>query len=78
MTSGAVRLFGQDILDVPAHRRPVNTVFPHYSLFPNMTVADNVAYRLRRLRLNGMGGHQLYRHQEAVIDPAAALGARVG
>ncbi len=49
-TGGVIRLFGQDIVDVSAHRRPVNTVFQHYSLFPHMTVSENVAYGLRRLR----------------------------
>lgn len=50
ITGGTIRLFGQDIIDVPAHKRPVNTVFQHYALFPHMTIAENVAYGLRRLR----------------------------
>ena len=49
-TGGTIRLFGQNIMDVSAHRRPVNTVFQHYALFPHMTVAENVAYGLRCLR----------------------------
>ncbi|MCC6303963.1 MAG: ABC transporter ATP-binding protein [Rhodobacteraceae bacterium] len=49
-SAGAILLFGADIVDVPAHRRPVNTVFQHYALFPHMTVAANVAFGLRRLR----------------------------
>ncbi len=50
VTGGVVRLFGQDIVDLPAHKRPINTVFQSYSLFPHMTVSENVAYGLRRLR----------------------------
>ena len=50
LSGGVVRLFGQDIVDLPAHKRSVNTVFQNYSLFPHMTVSENVAYGLRRLR----------------------------
>ena len=55
-TSGAIRIFGQDVSDVPPNRRNVNTVFQDYALFPHMTARDNVAYGLmvkgveRRLR----------------------------
>jgi spermidine/putrescine transport system ATP-binding protein len=50
VTEGVISLFGEDIVDVPTFKRPVNTVFQHYSLFPHMTVSENVAYGLRRLR----------------------------
>ncbi len=43
---GRVRLSGRDVTDVPAYRRPVNTVFQHYALFPHRTVAGNVAFGL--------------------------------
>ncbi len=45
--SGTVILSGQDITSFPAHRRPVNTVFQNYALFPHMTVYDNIAFGLR-------------------------------
>jgi spermidine/putrescine transport system ATP-binding protein len=44
---GVVRINGVDAREIPAHRRPVNTVFQSYALFPHMTVADNIAFGLR-------------------------------
>ncbi len=45
-TGGAIRIFGQDVSNVPPNRRNVNTVFQDYALFPHMNVRDNVAYGL--------------------------------
>ncbi|MFU0504753.1 ABC transporter ATP-binding protein [Pseudaminobacter sp. NGMCC 1.201702] len=50
VTQGSVSLFGQNIAGLPANKRSVNTVFQHYALFPHMTVGENVAYGLRRLK----------------------------
>jgi spermidine/putrescine transport system ATP-binding protein len=44
---GVVRISGVDAREIPAHRRPVNTVFQSYALFPHMTVRDNIAFGLR-------------------------------
>lgn len=41
---GIVRFQGQDMTRVPTHRRPFNTVFQDYALFPHMTVKENVGY----------------------------------
>ena len=46
--AGRILLAGQDITRLPPHRRPVNTTFQSYALFPHMTVADNIAFGLRR------------------------------
>ncbi|MBF9033502.1 ATP-binding cassette domain-containing protein [Rhodobacterales bacterium HKCCE2091] len=46
-TTGRIEIFGSDATDVPPYRRPVNTVFQDYALFPHLNVADNVAYGLR-------------------------------
>jgi spermidine/putrescine transport system ATP-binding protein len=48
-TGGAIRLDGRDLTELPPHRRPVNTVFQSYALFPHMSVAGNVAFGLERL-----------------------------
>ncbi|HET9060716.1 MAG TPA: ABC transporter ATP-binding protein [Acidimicrobiales bacterium] len=51
-TSGHVLVDGRDIQAVPAQKRNMGMVFQSYSLFPNMTVLDNVAFglRLRKVR----------------------------
>jgi spermidine/putrescine transport system ATP-binding protein len=49
--TGVVRIGGIDTRGVPAHRRPVNTVFQSYALFPHLDVRDNVAFGLRMKRV---------------------------
>ncbi len=44
---GQVIFDGRDITELPAYRRPVNTLFQKYSLFPHLNVYDNVAFGLR-------------------------------
>lgn len=46
LSSGQIHLGGQDISRMPINRRPFNTVFQDYALFPHMTVAKNVGYGL--------------------------------
>ncbi|UVK47611.1 ABC transporter ATP-binding protein [Mesorhizobium sp. AR07] len=48
-TGGEILLYGQDIAPLPPFRRPVNTVFQSYALFPHMTVAENIGFGLRML-----------------------------
>ena len=50
-TSGTVLIDGQDVVDLPAHKRPTNTVFQSYALFPHLSVGENVAFGLRRKRV---------------------------
>ena len=50
-TGGEILLDGEDLTALPPYRRPVNTVFQSYALFPHMTVAENVAYGLKRAKV---------------------------
>ena len=61
LSAGEIYLFGQAIDHLPPNRRPVNTVFQHYALFPHMTVAQNIAF-----------GLQMQRRDRAVIDVVVA------
>jgi spermidine/putrescine transport system ATP-binding protein len=47
-SSGTIELNGEDISGLKPYKRPVNTVFQSYALFPHMTIEDNVAFGLKR------------------------------
>ncbi|MFF0559263.1 ABC transporter ATP-binding protein [Streptomyces sp. NPDC004266] len=47
-TTGTVFLGDQDVTDLPPYKRPVNTVFQSYALFPHMDISENIAFGLRR------------------------------
>ncbi|MEU1078285.1 MULTISPECIES: ABC transporter ATP-binding protein [unclassified Streptomyces] len=47
-TTGTVFLGDRDVTGLPPHKRPVNTVFQSYALFPHLSVSENVAFGLRR------------------------------
>ena len=47
-TKGRIMLGGVDVANVKPYKRPVNTVFQSYALFPHLTIAENVAFGLRR------------------------------
>ena len=46
-TSGSILLNGEDIAQLPPYKRPVNTVFQRYALFPHLDVYDNIAFGLK-------------------------------
>jgi 2-aminoethylphosphonate transport system ATP-binding protein len=50
-TTGAVRLAGRDVTDLPPAKRGIGVVLQSYALFPHMRVADNVAFGLRSQRI---------------------------
>ncbi|MGP3948376.1 ABC transporter ATP-binding protein [Streptomyces sp. 7N604] len=47
-TTGSVELAGKDVTALPPYKRPVNTVFQNYALFPHLDIYENVAFGLRR------------------------------
>lgn len=47
-SSGDILIKNKSVLNTPPNKRPVNMVFQHLALFPTMTVADNIAYGLKR------------------------------
>ena len=50
-TSGEILLNGDDISQLPANKRPINTVFQRYALFPHMNIYDNIAFGLKLKKL---------------------------
>ncbi len=48
-TEGEILLYGQNIAPLPPYKRPVNTVFQSYALFPHMTVGQNIGFGLEML-----------------------------
>ena len=46
---GEILLYGDDIAEMPPFRRPINTVFQNYALFPHMSVAENIGFGLKML-----------------------------
>ena len=56
-TEGGISVDGDPMRGVPPYRRPVNTVFQSYAIFPHLNVFDNVAFGLRR---SGVKGEELH------------------
>jgi spermidine/putrescine transport system ATP-binding protein len=48
---GEIRIEGADVAQLPPHKRPTNTVFQSYALFPHLTVEANVAFGLKRKKV---------------------------
>ena len=46
-TAGKILLNGKDISDLPPNKRPINTVFQRYALFPHLNVYENIAFGLK-------------------------------
>jgi spermidine/putrescine transport system ATP-binding protein len=50
-TAGRVLIDGADVAGLPSYKRPTNTVFQSYALFPHLSVRENVAFGLRRKKV---------------------------
>ena len=50
-SAGEIRIEGSDVAQLPPHKRPTNTVFQSYALFPHLSVEANVAFGLKRKRV---------------------------
>ena len=46
-SEGEIKIAGKEITQTPPHKRPVNTVFQKYALFPHLNVFDNIAFGLK-------------------------------
>ena len=51
-TAGQILIEGSDVAGLPAHKRPTNTVFQSYALFPHLSVRENVAFGLERKKID--------------------------
>ena len=63
-TSGRIVLNGQDLGGLPPYERPLNMMFQSYALFPHLTVAENIAFGLKR---SGMASAQIAERVEAML-----------
>src|SRR5262249_61080144 len=63
--AGRILVDGKDVTNVAANKRNMGIVFQAYSLFPNMTARDNVAYGLR---LRGVDGGKRKRKAEEMLE----------
>jgi spermidine/putrescine transport system ATP-binding protein len=62
---GRILISGRDVASLPPYKRPVNTVFQHYALFPHRSVAGNVAFGLE---VAGVGQAQLNERVERALE----------
>ncbi len=51
-TEGSLKIFGDEVGTLPPNKRPVNTVFQNYALFPHMSVLDNVGFGLKMQKVS--------------------------
>ena len=69
---GEILIDGADVAGLPAHKRPTNTVFQSYALFPHLSVKDNVAYGLKRM---GVDKSEIEERVKAELERVGLWGA---
>ena len=67
-TSGKILLHGEDISHLPANKRPINTVFQKYALFPYLNIYDNIAFGLKLKKLPKEIIDEKVKHVLEVVD----------
>jgi spermidine/putrescine transport system ATP-binding protein len=67
-TSGEILLNGEDITKIPANKRPINTVFQRYALFPHMNIYDNIAFGLKLKKLPQDEIRKKVKHVLEIVD----------
>jgi spermidine/putrescine transport system ATP-binding protein len=70
-SAGRIMLGDRDVVGLPPYRRDVNTVFQSYALFPHLTIAENVAFGLRR---KGIRGSELKQRVDDALELVALGG----
>ncbi|MGB2709906.1 MAG: ATP-binding cassette domain-containing protein [Conexibacter sp.] len=78
VSSGAIRIGGRDVTDLPPERRDIAMVFQSYALYPNMTVAENLAFGLRMRKAPKAQREQRVREVAAILGLEDLLGRRPG
>ena len=63
-TAGSIHLEGEEISAIPPYERPINMMFQSYALFPHLTVADNIAFGLKR---DGMAADRIAQRVQAML-----------
>lgn len=66
--SGEILLHGQDIGQLPPDKRPINTVFQKYALFPFLNIYDNIAFGLKQRKMDKELIRQKVKHALTVVD----------
>jgi spermidine/putrescine transport system ATP-binding protein len=78
LDSGSIALDGDELSGRPPHKRPVNTVFQSYALFPHMTVAENVAFGLRYQKCSKADTSRRVGEAMEMVQLSALAGRRPG
>jgi spermidine/putrescine transport system ATP-binding protein len=70
-TAGRLKIDGSDVAGLPPHKRPTNTVFQSYALFPHLDVSENVAFGLKQ---TGVAKDEIKKRVAAELDRVGLAG----